>query len=85
MSERRKRRGKRRVVEHGLLMSGGGMHVRNDDPQVDRIYPLPLWVEHHQRFGGKVYRRTVIVIEDWREVPVSATAAAKRRERSEPS
>jgi hypothetical protein len=24
----------------------------------------------YQRFGGKVYRRTVIVVEDWTLVPV---------------
>lgn len=57
------------VVEHAILMSGGSMQVRPGDPETERIYPLARWIEHHQRFGGKVYTRTVIIVEDWREVP----------------
>lgn len=56
------------VVEHAILMSGGSMQVRPDDPHIERIYPLNLWVEHSQRHGGKVYARTVIVVDDWHEV-----------------
>ena len=56
------------VTEHGLLMSGGGMQVRNDAPEIEKIYPLEEWIVHNQRFGGKVYRRRVIVVEDWEEV-----------------
>ncbi len=59
------------VVEHAIQMSGGGMHVRNQDPEIERIFPLADWIVSHQRFGGKVYRRTVIVVEDWTEVPVT--------------
>lgn len=54
------------IVEHAVMMSGGGMHVRNAHPAVERIFPLAEWMS--QRFGGKVYRRTVIVVEDWHEV-----------------
>lgn len=56
------------IVEHAILMSGGSMQVRNADEQIERIYPLERWIPDHQRFGGKVYRRTVIVVEDWTEV-----------------
>jgi hypothetical protein len=56
------------IVEHAIEMSGGGMHIRNGDPEIDRIFPLADWVESHQRFGGKVWSRTVIVVEDWHEV-----------------
>ena len=56
------------VVEHAQLMSGGGMCVRNPHPDIDRIFPLAEWIDHHTRHGGKVYRRTVVVIEDWTEV-----------------
>ncbi|MEU0465039.1 hypothetical protein ABZ215_13630 [Amycolatopsis sp. NPDC006131] len=56
------------VTEHAIMMSGGGMHVRNPGPDTERIYPLKTWIEHQQRDGGKVYRRRVIVIEDWTEV-----------------
>lgn len=54
------------IVEHAILMSSGAMQVRN--PMADRIYPLAEWIEHERRDGGKVYRRTVIVVEDWTEV-----------------
>lgn len=52
------------VVEHAIEMSGGGMHIRNDDAEIDRIWPLADWIKSHQRFGGHVWRRTVRVIED---------------------
>jgi hypothetical protein len=66
------------VTEHAQLMSGGGYHVRNGDPEIEKIYPLAEWIVHSQRFGGKVYRRVVIVVEDWTEVPnEAATLAAK--------
>jgi hypothetical protein len=26
------------IVEHAVMMSGGGMHVRNADPEVERIF-----------------------------------------------
>jgi hypothetical protein len=57
------------ITEYAQLMSGGGYHVRNSDPEIEAIYPLAEWIVHSQRFGGMVYRRTVIVIEDWAEVP----------------
>ena len=56
------------ITEHATMMSGGGMHVRIDLPEVEDIYPLAEWIEHNQRFGGKVYRRRIIVVEDWAEV-----------------
>ncbi len=56
------------VVEHATRMSGGGMHVRNAHPEIDRILPLDDWIKSEQRFGGVVYRRVVVVVEDWEEV-----------------
>jgi hypothetical protein len=56
------------IVEHAQLMSGGGMHVRYEDEEIERIFPREQWIKAHKRFGGKVYRRTVIVVEDWIEV-----------------
>lgn len=57
------------ITEYAIMMSGGGMQVRNPHPEVEEIYPVAEWIAHQQRFGGKVYRRTVSVIEDWEEVP----------------
>jgi len=56
------------VTEYAAGMRGGGKHVRAPYSEVDQIYPLAEWIEHQQRDGGKVYRRTIIVVEDWAEV-----------------
>jgi hypothetical protein len=56
------------VTEHAHQMSGGGYHVWNTEPYIEKVYPLAQRIEHGQRFGGKVYRRRVIVVEDWAEV-----------------
>lgn len=57
------------VTEHAIRMSGGAMQVRNGHPEIDRIYPLAEWIKHEQRFGGKVFRREIVVVSDWAEVP----------------
>lgn len=56
-------------TEHGILMPSGGVHVRNGDAEFEEIYPLDRWIVNQQRFGGKVLRRRIIVVEDWTEVP----------------
>jgi hypothetical protein len=56
------------VTEYGLLMSGGGFHVRNPSPEVERIYPVQEWAAAEIRSGGHVYRRKVIVTVEWEEV-----------------
>lgn len=56
------------VTEYALLMSGGSMQVRNPDPEIERIYPVALWIEHEARLTHHVYRRRVIVVSDWEEV-----------------
>lgn len=58
-----------RVVEHAIRMSSGAMCVRYEHPDIERIFPLTDWIKSEQRFGGKVYRRVVVVVEDWEEVP----------------
>lgn len=55
------------VVEHAVVMAGGDMCVRNPDPLVERVYPLALWIEGRQR-ETRVFRRRVVVVEDWVEV-----------------
>jgi hypothetical protein len=57
-----------RVVEHAIRMSGGSMQVRFAHREIERIFPLVDWIKSEQRFGGKVYRRVVVVVEDWEEV-----------------
>ncbi len=57
------------ITEHATEMSGGGMHVRWSDPMAEKIYPLDEWIPAQQQHGGKVYRRRIIVVEDWQQVP----------------
>jgi hypothetical protein len=57
------------VTEYAIEMSGGGMHVRNPAPEIEKVYPLAEWIPHNQRDGGRVWRRRVIVVEDWELVP----------------
>jgi len=56
------------VTEYAQLMSGGGMHVRNPHPEIERIWPLADWIKAGQMGGGRVYRRVITVVEDWEEV-----------------
>lgn len=56
------------VVEHAIRMTSGAMQVRADFPDLERIFPLAEWIRSEQRGGGKVYRRVVVVVEDWEEV-----------------
>lgn len=55
------------VTENGVQMSDGGYHVRCNDPDIERFYPLAQWIEHRVR-EGNCHRRRVIVVEDWTEV-----------------
>jgi hypothetical protein len=57
------------VVEHAQRYSGGEWLVWPASEEIERIYPLPLRIEHGQRHGGVVGRRTVIVLKDWKRVP----------------
>ena len=57
------------ITEHANLMRGGGFHVWNTEPHILEIYPLAEQILHGQQEGGRVYRRRVIVVEDWEEVP----------------
>jgi hypothetical protein len=56
------------VVEHAIQLSSGAMCVRFQHPDIERIFPLAEWIKSEQRFGGRVFRRVVVVVEDWEEV-----------------
>lgn len=58
----------RHVVEHAIQMPSGAMQVRADFPGLEQISPLASWIGAQRRFGSKVYRRVVMVVEDWEEV-----------------
>jgi len=44
------------------------MLVRSDDPELERVYPRVLWTMHVRKNGGRVWKRKVIVVEEWTEV-----------------
>ena len=57
------------VTEYALIRKGGEYEVWNTAPYVEAAWPLAKKIEDYQRYqGAKVYRRRVIVIEDWTEV-----------------
>lgn len=56
------------ITEHAQLYKSGDMHVLNDDPHIERIYPLTDRVAHALRNGGEVYQRRVVVTQDWEQV-----------------
>lgn len=53
------------VTEYSTRM-GTGYLVRG--PEAARVYPLAEWIEDKRGDGSKVYRRRIVVIEDWTEV-----------------
>lgn len=59
------------ITEYAEEYSGGSMLVWNTEPYIERIYPLADQIIHAQHHGSTVYRRTVLVVEDWTEVEVS--------------
>lgn len=52
------------VVEHGVQIAGGAKHIRPTDDQGTEAG----WIQARKDEGGKVYERTVIVVDDWHEV-----------------
>lgn len=53
------------VVEYGVLYSGGDYLIRSHEEWIERIYPLADYIEHGLRNGGKVGKRTIVILEDW--------------------
>lgn len=62
------------VAEYGLLYSGGGYLTRNAAPEIERIYPVAEWVRDELGSGGHVFRRRIVVVEDWEEITEVADA-----------
>jgi len=57
------------TTEYGVIMSGGGVHVRPNDPVIDRVAPLDQWIAAERNVNrSRVVRRRVLVLDDWEEV-----------------
>lgn len=59
------------TTEHAQRYAGGSMLVRNPHPDIERIFPVAEWIRAERHLGGKIYRRWIVVIEDWTEVAES--------------
>lgn len=53
------------VTEYAIERRSGDMIVRCTAPDVERVYPLARWLEHHV---GAVKTRTIIVVSDWADL-----------------
>lgn len=57
------------VTEHAVRMTDGSMCVRSQHPDIERIYPLAMWIRGQIEVNRThVYRRRVVVVDDWVEV-----------------
>lgn len=56
------------TTEYAQRYAGGSMLVRNPHPDIERIFPVAEWIRAEQQLGGKIYRRRIVVLEDWTEV-----------------
>lgn len=54
------------VTEHAVQNALGAWAVHN--PDAEGAHPLDKWLAIMQKAGLKVYRRTITVHEDWKEV-----------------
>jgi hypothetical protein len=62
------------VTEYGVIRKGGDHVVWNTEPAVEAAYPLAKRIANEVRNGGEVYRRRVIVVDDWVEVDAEVDA-----------
>lgn len=53
------------VTEYGAAYKSGDVQVWADDDE----YPVVRRIVNHQRMGGAVITRRVIVLDEWTEVP----------------
>jgi hypothetical protein len=58
-------------TEYGEQLTNGGYQIRPTDKYIERIFPLREWIEAKQRHG-RVGKRTIIVVTDWKNLPKGA-------------
>jgi hypothetical protein len=56
------------TAEYGVRRRSGDVVVRAPGADIDRIYPLAMWITDQQAEGLDVVRRVIIPVEDWRPV-----------------
>lgn len=55
------------VTEYSLKMLNT-MQVLPSDTEVEKVYPVAKHLRHSMKYGGQVFRRRLVVIEDWTPV-----------------
>lgn len=55
------------VTEYSLKMLNT-MQVLPTDTEVEKVYPMAKHLRHSMKYGGQVYRRRLLIIEDWTPV-----------------
>jgi hypothetical protein len=51
-------------VEYAQEYTSGDMHLL----AYDKLYPIDKRIQRIMKFGGRVYKREIIVVSDWEEV-----------------
>lgn len=58
------------LTEYALRRGEGTMNIRTAGG-TELLYPAEQWFWDQQALGARVFRRRVVVVEDWAEVPIS--------------
>lgn len=56
------------VTEYAQLDGNGVFLVWDTDPDSEARFPLAERIRAARSYGGRIFRRRVIVVEDWEEV-----------------
>jgi hypothetical protein len=56
------------VTEYGIAYSCGGYLTIKDSPELEAVWPLADRISAQLRTGGHVYRRRLILVDDWEEI-----------------
>lgn len=56
------------IAEYGTQCKSGDRVVWDTAPYIEKVYPLAKRIEDGRLDGGRVYRRRIIVVDDWAEV-----------------
>jgi hypothetical protein len=58
------------LTEYALRREDGTMVIRTPGP-TEALYPAEHWARDQRALGQRVFRRRVIVVEDWAELEAS--------------
>jgi hypothetical protein len=59
-----------KLTEYALRRGDGTMDIRSPGG-TEHLYPAEQWSRDQRALSARVFRRRVVVVEDWAEVPIS--------------